>query len=77
VVLLDEETCGLPALPCLIDRVPEFVVLDRAQDAELQLVSGSPAGVPREVADELVQRGLYRVIYRGPEAMVLEFDEEA
>jgi hypothetical protein len=76
MLLLDEETCGLPALECAVDRVPEFLVLDRTQSAELELVSGERSGAARAVTDELVRRGLYTEIFEGPDATILEFDEE-
>lgn len=71
-VLLDPAYCGVPALQCAVNRTPRFILVSRTQDAEEQLVAGQPPGSATALADSLVRGGLYTVIYRGPDAQVLE-----
>ncbi|MFW3172991.1 serine/threonine protein kinase [Geodermatophilus sp. CPCC 206100] len=70
-LLLDEEFCGTDALECVVEDQPDFVVTSRSQDAQRELAAGDRPGASTALADELVARGLYERIYRGPDAQVL------
>jgi hypothetical protein len=71
-VPLAQEFCGVPALECAVEQLPRFIELGRTQDAQESLVSGAPAGSTTALGDELVRRGLYTVVHRGDDAVLLE-----
>jgi hypothetical protein len=66
------EQCSVPLLQCVIDRTPTFLLLSRSQDAALQLLSSARPGSVTGLADRLVARGLYKVLYQGGDAEVLQ-----
>jgi hypothetical protein len=71
-VPFDPEFCSGPALECALAQQPRFIVVGRTQDAQIQLVTGAAPGSTTAMADELLRRGLYTVLYRGPDTEILE-----
>jgi hypothetical protein len=71
-VNLNPNACSGSAIDCVLSQRPRFIFVSTAQDAALELVDGRPPGTASAAATALVERGLYRVIYRGDEARVLE-----
>jgi hypothetical protein len=76
-VVLREDICGKPVLQCADDMRPEFIVISRTQDAWGQLQDGLPEGWTTDVADHLVDRGMYEVVYRGDDSEVLRAVDES
>jgi hypothetical protein len=66
------EQCTGPLLQCAIDRAPTFLLLSRSQDAALQLLASARPGSVTGLAGPLVARGLYKVLYNGEDAEVLQ-----
>lgn len=73
---MSEAGCGLEALACALAEQPEFIVVSRTQDVVGQLTADRPAGWTTEVADALVDRGLYQVVYQGTDATALQLVEQ-
>ncbi|TWH75330.1 serine/threonine protein kinase [Modestobacter roseus] len=73
---MSEAGCGLSPLRCALVERPDFIVVSRTQDALGQLREGRPAGWTTEIADELVDRGLYTVVHEGGGATVLRAAEQ-
>lgn len=70
-LVLDEESCGAPALECALERRPDFILLSRGQDAQRELAAGEPPAPGATLADALVGRGLYETIFESPGARIL------
>lgn len=66
------EQCQGPLLQCAIDRSPTFLLLGRSQDEALQLTASARPGSVAALGDELVARGLYRILYSGRDAELLQ-----
>ena len=66
------EQCPADMLKCAVDRAPKFLLLSHTQDAALQLVASSRPGSVTGLADRLVSRGLYTVLYHGRDAELLQ-----
>ncbi|WP_138734708.1 serine/threonine protein kinase [Modestobacter excelsi] len=72
-LLMSEAGCeAADAVQCAVTEEPEFVVVSRTQDEVGQLTEGRPAGWTTAIADELVDRGLYTVVYADDDATVLQ-----
>jgi hypothetical protein len=70
-VSLAQADCGSAPLQCAVTQAPTFILLSRSQDAAEQLIESAPPGTTTRLASELVSRGLYTVLYHGPDAEVL------
>jgi hypothetical protein len=69
---LSETTCGRPLPECARAKAPDFIMTGRTQDESGQLTAGQRPGWTTAVIDTLVDRGIYRVIYQGADAEVLQ-----
>ena len=69
---LSDPSCGATRLACAEQLRPRFVLVSASQDAQGQLQGGLPAGWTTALAADLVDSGLYRVLYSGADATALE-----
>jgi hypothetical protein len=69
---MSEAGCDADGLECALERRPEFVVVSDTQEAWGRLRDGMPDGWTDDIVDELVDRGVYDVIYQGEGATALQ-----
>jgi hypothetical protein len=70
-VVMQDPPC-VSVLECAVDLRPDFIIVSRSTDAWGHLQSGLPEGWTATIADSLVARGLYEVIYRGHDGEALQ-----
>lgn len=70
VVNLDPDACDAVPFVCATAIEPRFILVSKTQDAEEALVARS-SFTSTGLAEDLVRHGLYRYVYKGPEAALL------
>ncbi|NKY57004.1 hypothetical protein [Nocardia flavorosea] len=63
--------CSVWTVECVETFDADYILLSTSQQAALELQWGTPHGWLYEFGDQLVARGLYRVVERTPHALVL------
>lgn len=71
VLVMDDE-CAADPVVCAEQEEPEFVLITTTQDRQGELKDGLPPGWSDDVVDRLEESGLYRSVYRTPDADLLQ-----